>query len=122
MTAIACHGREEAADLAGEASRWLLEHQNEDGFWGSAVFEYHDRLVNTLAAVIALRVTSGSTPDLRRLADLMCDFTAARNESHETAAFELVVSHLLGLARELGLDLPYRELHWVEQAGRTSSR
>jgi len=38
------------------AVKWIAENQLSDGSWGDAyLFSYHDRLINTLACVVALR-------------------------------------------------------------------
>ena len=34
---------------------WLRQHQNTDGSWGGRVRHYHDRIINTLSALIALK-------------------------------------------------------------------
>lgn len=36
--------------------QWIANHQLSDGSWGDAdIFSAHDRLINTLACVVALR-------------------------------------------------------------------
>lgn len=42
-------------------------------------------------------------------------FTDRHNPGHESVAFELIVPHWLARARELGIDLPYAELAWIEK-------
>ena len=38
------------------AVKWIVNNQLSDGSWGDAhLFSYHDRLINTLACVVALR-------------------------------------------------------------------
>ncbi|MFI6094869.1 hypothetical protein ACIA8G_04905 [Lentzea sp. NPDC051213] len=65
--------------------------------------------------MVALQVTTGQTPRVDRLVDLMRTFTERRNPGHETVAFELIVPHWLARARELGIDLPYADLSWIEE-------
>ena len=44
-----------APDISNPALSWLAENQLEDGSWGSrAPFYYHDRVISTLSAMIAL--------------------------------------------------------------------
>ena len=33
---------------------WLVEHQRQDGSWGGEITYYHDRILCTLTAIIAL--------------------------------------------------------------------
>jgi len=43
------------ADLSNRALEWLNENQLPDGSWGApAPYYYHDRVISTLAAMIAL--------------------------------------------------------------------
>ncbi|KAJ4873306.1 hypothetical protein Rs2_45024 [Raphanus sativus] len=38
------------------AVKWIADNQLPDGSWGDAhLFNYHDRLINTLACIVALR-------------------------------------------------------------------
>ncbi|MBA2362121.1 MAG: hypothetical protein H0V86_01160 [Chloroflexia bacterium] len=89
---------------------WLRWHQHADGSWGGRIETGHDRLVSTLAAVIAL--TERSEPWARRAildgVKYICDHAAAWETCpYETVAFELLVPQLLLQARSLGLKLPY---------------
>src|SRR5215813_5121047 len=34
---------------------WVRSHQHADGSWGGEIVHYHDRIISTLASVIALR-------------------------------------------------------------------
>ncbi|MBI5839303.1 MAG: cyclase [Chloroflexi bacterium] len=100
-------------ELSNRALEWLTEHQHPDGSWGAATpFYYHDRVISTLAAMIALthrgrrardrqqiekglmaleQITSGATKGL------MADPNGA------TAGFEMIVPTLLAEAEELGI-------------------
>jgi halimadienyl-diphosphate synthase len=96
-----------------EALSWLRRHQWPDGSWGGAVAQPPDRLVSTLAALVAVAglreqwarhaVEAGAAYLRRHAADW-------RGAPYETIAFELAVPHLLGEARGWGLRLPYAEL------------
>jgi hypothetical protein len=48
--------RPEAPDQPAfpEALAWLLRHQHGDGTWGSGIGHHHDRVISTLAAMLAL--------------------------------------------------------------------
>ena len=89
---------------------WLRWHQHADGSWGGRIETGHDRLVSTLAAVIAL--TERSEPWARRAIQdgvkYIWDHAVAWETCpYETVAFELLVPQLLLQARSLGLNLPY---------------
>lgn len=89
---------------------WLRWHQHADGSWGGRSETGHDRLVATLAAVIAL--SERSEPVERQAIQdgvkYICDHAAAWETCpYETVAFELLVPQLLLQARGLGLKLPY---------------
>ncbi|MGB7873401.1 MAG: prenyltransferase/squalene oxidase repeat-containing protein [Anaerolineales bacterium] len=100
-------------DLSSKALNWLCEHQLSDGSWGTKKpFYYHDRVISTLAAMIALtyrgrrakdkiqiekgllaleRITSGATKGL----------AAAPNGA--TVGFEMIVPTLVAEAEKLGI-------------------
>ncbi len=89
---------------------WLLEHQWPDGSWGGRIPYYHDRILCTLAAMIALK-ERGAGWDVRRAIQ-----SAERyiwNSMHflhydpiELVGFELILPTLLAEARTAGVDLP----------------
>lgn len=37
-----------------QSFQWLLSHQKKDGSWGCEIEYYHDRVLSTLASLIAL--------------------------------------------------------------------
>src|SRR5689334_2527043 len=54
--------------LSQPALRWLSEHQLPDGSWGAAApFNYYDRVICTLAAMIALTKRGRRAQDRRRI-------------------------------------------------------
>lgn len=88
---------------------WLRAHQHPDGSWGGSIVYYHDRVICTLAALLALR-TAGDDGDRERIqhgqhylwkhqGHLNCDVG-------DTIAFPLLVVALSREARALGLDVP----------------
>jgi len=101
------------ADLSNHALEWLSENQLPDGSWGAEEpYYYHDRVISTLAAMIALthrgrrardrqqidkgllaleQITSGATKGL------MSDPNGA------TVGFEMVVPTLVAEAENLGI-------------------
>lgn len=101
------------AEVSNDALLWLSENQLPDGSWGAAKpFYYHDRVISTLAAMIALsergrrvhdqvqidnglraldRITSGATRGL------------AADPNGATVGFEMIVPTLVAEAEELGI-------------------
>jgi len=99
--------------LSIEALQWISENQLPDGSWGAPkVMYYHDRVVSTLAAMLALtrrgrrssdkwqiekglialeKITSGATRGL------------AADPNGATVGFELIIPTLIHEAEELGL-------------------
>src|SRR5512140_904950 len=112
-TAWAARLNEIAPDIGNRALRWISEHQLSDGSWGTEEpFYYHDRVICTLAAMIALaqrgrragdklmiergqaalnRILSGATQGL------------AADPNGETIGFEMIVPTLVAEAHRLGL-------------------
>ncbi|HTP07297.1 MAG TPA: hypothetical protein VMP08_03555 [Anaerolineae bacterium] len=97
-----------------EALEWLRCHQHADGSWGSQLVHYHDRVICTLNALIALAeygIESADRAAIRRgetylhhaALHLACD-------AHDTVGFELIVPTLLEQARQLNLHIPYAQL------------
>ena len=94
--------------IGEQALDWLREHQLPDGSWGAAEFRYHhDRLVCTLAAMIAL-AERGEERDRRRLQraqralEIMARGLGA-DPAGETVGFEMIVPTLVDEARDLGV-------------------
>lgn len=90
------------------ALAWLRENQLADGTWGAESPKYyHDRLVCTLAAAIAL-TTNGIPGDLERvdrakiaLETIIADL--AREGTIDTIGFEMIVPTLFSEAASLGI-------------------
>lgn len=100
-------------ELSNQAMEWLCENQLPDGSWGAKdIFYYHDRVICTLAAMIALtqrgrraydklqienglaaleRITAGATQGL------------ASDPNGATVGFEMIVPTLVGEAEKLGI-------------------
>jgi halimadienyl-diphosphate synthase len=103
-------------DLSYHALDWLCENQHNDGSWGAEFpFYYHDRIVCTLSAMIALtyrgrrqrdktqiqngqealeRITSGATQGLQS------------GPNGATVGFELITPTLVAEAERLGIIKP----------------
>ncbi|KAL7102177.1 hypothetical protein ACP275_08G103000 [Erythranthe tilingii] len=91
---------------------WIQQHQLPDGSWGDEhFFCAYDRLINTLACVIALRSwnvhADKSEKGIRYIRENVCKLEDA-NTDHMPCGFEVVFPALLQKARNLGIeDLPY---------------
>ncbi|KAL7143535.1 hypothetical protein ABFS83_08G197600 [Erythranthe nasuta] len=100
---------------------WIAQHQFTDGSWGDPqYFCAYDRLLNTLACVVALRSWNvhahKSDKGTEYIKENLYKIEDERAE-HMTCGFEVVFPALLKKARDLGIeDIPYdahvvREIH-----------
>jgi len=88
---------------------WLISSQRPDGSWGEEHLYYHDRVISTLASVVALAEINRSKYEKRIRAGL--DYLwenseRVKEEQHSTVGFELIYPSLLEEALALGLDVP----------------
>jgi halimadienyl-diphosphate synthase len=101
-----CNGKPCWPDLV----EWLIEHQRPDGSWGGAIEYYHDRILCTLTAAIALRENdrSAETREAIEKAEryLWHHLHLLPRDPFELVGFELIFPTLLAEARSLGLDVP----------------
>lgn len=105
--------RPDGTTLFPGAGDWLRRHQHPDGSWGGAIPLAPDRLVSTLAAMLAIRDSGEEW--VRPAVDAATAYLWRhggqwRDTPYETIAFELAVPHLAAEARQRGLSLPYPEL------------
>lgn len=89
---------------------WLLEHQWSDGSWGGGISYFHDRILCTLVAMIALR-ERGNEPRakqaIRRGENYVWrNLHFLHHDPIELVGFELIFPTLLAQARSLELDVP----------------
>lgn len=105
----ACASRLEADDgnpVFPLAREWLRKHQHPDGSWGGTVPNAYDRLVSTVAAVLALHDVRDewATDAVRAGVDYLRDHaTDWHNAVGEPIGFEVVACHLVAQARSAGL-------------------
>jgi halimadienyl-diphosphate synthase len=89
---------------------WLIAHQHPDGSWGGEIVYYHDRIICTLAAIIALRENGhnrqAETAIKHAEQYLWRHMHLLSQDPFELSGFELIFPTLLGEARALGLDTP----------------
>jgi len=96
--------------LFPECIQWLLENQHPDGSWGSQIVNYHDRLISTLSALMALKelneqgyegyIQRGETYIWENIRNLQL-------EKCKLVGSELLFPSLMEQAESLGLHLPY---------------
>jgi halimadienyl-diphosphate synthase len=90
---------------------WLVEHQHPDGSWGSEIVYYHDRIICTLTAAIAL-VEHGHSAQAQKAVQraeryLWLHLHFLPRDPADLVGFELIFPSLLETARGLGLEVPY---------------
>ncbi|KAG8389342.1 hypothetical protein BUALT_Bualt02G0219300 [Buddleja alternifolia] len=100
-----------AAPQFPSSLEWICNNQLCDGSWGdSTTFSIYDRIINTLACVVALRFwnkhpdktnqgISFINENLYKLED--------ENEEHMTIGFEVALPSLIEIAKKLDIDIPY---------------
>ncbi|KAL4352900.1 hypothetical protein GQ457_06G029270 [Hibiscus cannabinus] len=90
---------------------WIANNQLPDGSWGDRqIFMAHDRLINTLACVIALK-TWGLHPDKCQKGVSFFKENISKlekeSEEHMPIGFEVAFPSLLEIARSLDIQVPY---------------
>jgi halimadienyl-diphosphate synthase len=93
-----------------ELINWLTEHQWLDGSWGGSIRYYHDRILCTLAAIIALK-EHGTDHEITEAIErgeryIWHNLHRLRHDPFEMVGFELILPTLLIEATDLGLDVP----------------
>ncbi|XP_057799339.1 copalyl diphosphate synthase 2, chloroplastic-like [Salvia miltiorrhiza] len=90
---------------------WIAQHQMADGSWGDEFFCIYDRIVNTLACVIALKSWNVHAHMIQKGVAYVNENVHKLkdgNLEHMTSGFEIVVPALVQRAKDLGIQgLPY---------------
>jgi len=96
--------------LFPESAAWLTRNQRPDGSWGGEVEYPQDRLISTLASVLALSRSKGSRHYGKQIergeAYLSRNLHKAEGEERCTIGFELLLPTLMEEAERLGLNIP----------------
>ncbi|KAG9456441.1 hypothetical protein H6P81_000949 [Aristolochia fimbriata] len=91
--------------------KWIIENQLPDGSWGDRlIFSAHDRIINTLACVIALKswnlCAQGCERGMAFLRENMVKLEDDKAE-HMPIGFEVAFPSLIEIARSLDIDVPF---------------
>jgi halimadienyl-diphosphate synthase len=98
---------------------WLLQNQLADGSWGAEIPFAYDRVVSTVAVLLALTDTEYRRQESeiaarRAIVYLNTAQLRLRDDPVETVGFELILPELLRQAQLAGLSLPYADWSFVE--------
>jgi len=89
---------------------WLLDNQRSDGSWGGEIVYYHDRIICTLATLIALQqngFTRYAQDAIKRAEQyLWRHLHLLPHDPFELVGFELLLPTLLLEAQAMGVDVP----------------
>ncbi|KAJ0053550.1 hypothetical protein Pint_03319 [Pistacia integerrima] len=92
------------------ALQWIVNNQLPDGSWGDAkIFSAHDRLINTLACVVALKSWNIDHEKCQKGLSFFKDNISKlenENDEHIPIGFEIAFPSLLEIARGLGIEVP----------------
>lgn len=94
--------------------RWIVENQLPDGSWGDEeFFLVYDRMINTLACVIALKSweihADMCEKGLSFIRENLWRLQDSGSDDWMVVSFEITFPQLLEMARDLGLDVPCDE-------------
>ena len=95
--------------LFPECIQWLLANQHPDGSWGSRIVNYHDRIINTVSALMALKERGQQYESQIQRGETFV-WESIRNLNQEKLKLvgsELLFPSLMKQAEALGLNLPY---------------
>ncbi|KAH0467526.1 hypothetical protein IEQ34_004764 [Dendrobium chrysotoxum] len=91
--------------------QWIVDNQLDDGSWGDqGLFSAHDRIISTLACVVALRFWNLYHDQCQKgLLFLKENMRMLAEEDEELMpiGFEVALPSLMDLAKGLGLDCPF---------------
>uniref|UniRef100_A0ACD5Y4R1 Uncharacterized protein n=1 Tax=Avena sativa TaxID=4498 RepID=A0ACD5Y4R1_AVESA len=93
---------------------WIIQNQLSDGSWGDeAFFLVQDRMINTLACVIALKSWNIYEDECEKglsfIRENWCMLEDEELDDSMLGGFEIILPRLLEMAMDLGLDVPCNE-------------
>ncbi|KDO53409.1 hypothetical protein CISIN_1g0276371mg, partial [Citrus sinensis] len=90
--------------------QWIADNQLPDGSWGDdKIFLAHDRLINTLACIVALKSWNIHLDKCEKGISFVKGNLSKlenENEEHTTCGFEVAFPSLLEIARSLDIEIP----------------
>ncbi|CAN8247985.1 unnamed protein product [Cochlearia groenlandica] len=93
------------------AVKWIAGNQLSDGSWGDAnLFSYHDRLINTLACVVALKYWNLFPHQCQKGINFFrgnIGKLEEEDDEHMPIGFEVAFPSLLEIAQSINIDVPY---------------
>ncbi|XP_054816752.1 ent-copalyl diphosphate synthase 5-like [Prosopis cineraria] len=93
-----------------ESLQWIIDNQLPDGSWGDPrIFVAYDRLICTLASVIALTRYNVHPEKVERGLQYFREHVntlETENKEHMTCGFEVILPSLLQLAKSFNIDVP----------------
>lgn len=100
-----------------QAVEWLINTQKTDGSWGCEIVYYHDRILSTLAALLALTGICDGRQRYKTLIErgeryIWDNIDKLCEDKHETIGFELLFPTLMADAEKAGLNLPFYKNHY----------
>ncbi|KAH9309756.1 hypothetical protein KI387_037667, partial [Taxus chinensis] len=91
--------------------QWIIDHQDTDGSWGDVhIFHIRERIVNTLACVIALKTWKTAPRRVDKGLSFLQTYIPEMNEEDDVYSpigFEIVFPALMEDAKDMSLALPY---------------
>jgi halimadienyl-diphosphate synthase len=104
--------------LFPECTQWLLTHQKPDGSWGSQTLQYHDRILSTLGAIIALKKVYGDrfAPSIEQGERYIWEHIGnLKIDSNRLIGSELLLPALMWQAESEGLNLPFHRVPYTHE-------
>ncbi|KAK3194366.1 hypothetical protein Dsin_025676 [Dipteronia sinensis] len=90
--------------------QWIANNQLSDGSWGDEIiFSVHDRLINTLACVVALKSWNIHQDKYEKGLSFFKENISklgSENDEHMPIGFEVAFPSLIETARSLGIEVP----------------
>ncbi|MGD2250590.1 MAG: prenyltransferase/squalene oxidase repeat-containing protein [Candidatus Methanofastidiosia archaeon] len=95
--------------LFPECVKWVLENQRPDGSWGSQILNYHDRVLSTLSAIMALKEINGKYKQYIKRGEkyIWDNIKNLKLDNKRLIGSELLIPSLMEQAESMGLNLPY---------------
>jgi hypothetical protein len=92
-----------------ECVRWLVENQRQDGSWGSQILNYHDRILSTVSAIMALKEIDESRHHKaiqHGEAYIWDNIKNLTQDAYRLIGSELLFPSLMEQAESMGLNVP----------------